>query len=131
MKDQCKLAVAKALGKTQLTQQEADNIEQRIRDAMKSRARQDIDAWRNLSDSEKLTAAGEQVAIDIKADIKRKNKIAANDILTQSRNLAMLNHPTLPASQVIDRFIAAYGDMSGIKSIDSHADAIAKEAKGE
>lgn len=131
MKDQCKLAVAKALGKKELTQQEAQNIEQRIRDAMKTRAKQNIDEWRNMSDSEKLTAAGEQVAIDIKAEIKRKNKIAANDILTQHRNQQMLKHPTLAASQVIDRFIAAYGDMSGIKSIDSHADAIAKEAKGE
>ncbi|WEI24225.1 hypothetical protein PYR74_10180 [Acinetobacter bereziniae] len=131
MKDQCKLAVAKALGKTQLTQQEADNIEQRIRDAMKSRARQDIDAWRNLSDSEKLTAAGEQVAIDIKADIKRKNKIAANDILTQSKNLAQLDHPTLSASEVIDRMVAPHGDMSGIQSLDSKARAIASIYRGD
>ncbi|ENW00157.1 hypothetical protein F938_00801 [Acinetobacter bereziniae LMG 1003 = CIP 70.12] len=131
MKDQCKQAVAKALGKTQLTQQEADNIEQRIRDAMKSRARQDIDAWRNLSDSEKLTAAGEQVAIDIKADIKRKNKIAANDILTQSKNLAQLDHPTLSASEVIDRMVAPHGDMSGIQSLDSKARAIASIYRGD
>lgn len=131
MKDQCKLAVAKALGKTQLTQQEADNIEQRIRDAMKTRARQDIDAWRNLSDSEKLTAAGEQVAIDIKADIKRKNKIAANDILTQSKNLAQLDHPTLSASEVIDRMVAPHGDMSGIQSLDSKARAIASIYRGD
>ncbi|MBJ8474349.1 hypothetical protein [Acinetobacter bereziniae] len=131
MKDQCKQAVAKALGKTQLTQQEADNIEQRIRDAMKSRARQDIDAWRNLSDSEKLTAAGEQVAIDIKADIKRKNKIAANDILTQSKNLAQLDHPILSASEVIDRMVAPHGDMSGIQSLDSKARAIASIYRGD
>lgn len=131
MKDQCKLAVAKALGKTQLTQQEADNIEQRIRDAMKSRARQDIDAWRNLSDSEKLTAAGEQVAIDIKTDIKRKNKIAANDILTQSKNLAQLDHPTLSASEVIDRMVAPHGDMSGVQSLDSKARAIASIYRGD
>lgn len=131
MKDQCKLAVAKALGKTQLTQQEADNIEQRIRDAMKSRARQDIDAWRNLSDSEKLSAAGEQVAIDIKADIKRKNKIAANDILTQSKNLAQLDHPTLSASEVIDRMVAPHGDMSGVQSLDSKARAIASIYRGD
>ncbi|NUF61539.1 hypothetical protein HUN33_00350 [Acinetobacter bereziniae] len=131
MKDQCKQAVAKALGKTQLTQQEADNIEQRIRDAMKSRARQDIDAWRNLSDSEKLTAAGEQVAIDIKADIKRKNKIAANDILTQSKNLAQLDHPKLSASEVIDRMVAPHGDMSGIQSLDSKARAIATIYRGD
>lgn len=131
MKDQCKLAVAKALGKTQLTQQEADNIEQRIRDAMKTRARQDIDAWRNLSDSEKLTAAGEQVAIDIKADIKRKNKIAANDILTQSKNLAQLDHPTLSASEVIDRMVAPHGDMSGVQSLDSKARGNAAIYRGE
>lgn len=131
MKDQCKAAVAKALGKATLNQQEATNIENRIKDAMKSLAKQDIQTWRNLSDAEKLVKAGEFVAQDIQAQLKRKHKIAAQDILTQNKNLAQLDHPTLSASEVVDRMVAAHGDMSGIKSIDSHAKAIANEAKGE
>lgn len=131
MKDQCKAAVAKALGKDSLNQQEATDIENRIKDAMKSLAKKDRDAWRNLSDAEKLTKAGEFVAQDIQEQLKRKHSIAARDILTQSKNLAQLDHPTLSASEVVDRMIAAHGDMSGIQSIDSKARAIASIYRGD
>ncbi len=131
MKEQCKQAVAKALGKASLNQQEAQQIEQRIKDAMKSLAKQDIQNWRNLSDADKLTKAGEFVAQDIQAQLKRKHKIAAQDILTQNKNLALLDHPTLSSSEVVDRMVAAHGDMSGIQSIDSKARAIASIYRGE
>lgn len=131
MKDQCKAAVAKALGKATLNQQEAQQIEQRIKDAMKSLARQDMQTWRNLSDADKLARAGEFVAKDIQAQLKRKHKIAAQDILTQNKNLALLDHPTLSASEVVDRMVAPHGDMSGIQSIDSKARAIASIYRGE
>ncbi|WP_336151164.1 hypothetical protein [Acinetobacter ursingii] len=131
MKDQCKAAVAKALGKVTLNQQEATDIENRIRDAMKSLAKKDIQNWRNLSDAEKLTKAGEFVAQDIQDQLKRKHAIAARDILTQSKNLAQLDHPTLSASEVVDRMVAAHGDMSGVQSIDSKARAIASIYRGE
>lgn len=131
MKDQCKAAVAKALGKASLNQQEATDIENRIKDAMKSLAKQDINNWRNLSDAEKLVKAGEFVAQDIQAQLKRKHAIAARDILTQNKNLAQLDHPTLSASEVVDRMVAAHGDMSGIQSIDSKARAIASVYRGE
>ena len=131
MKDQCKAAVAKALGKATLNQQEATDIENRIKDAMKSLAKQDMNNWRNLSDAEKLVKAGEFVAQDIQAQLKRKHAIAARDILTQNKNLAALDHPTLTASEVVDRMVAAHGDMSGVQSIDSKARAIASVYRGE
>lgn len=131
MKDQCKQAVAAALGKQTLTAQESANIEARINDAMKNLARQDIQKWRNMSQADRLTEAGKQVAIDIKADMKRKHKIAAHDILTQNKNLAALDHPSLPASEVVDRLVAPHGDMSGIQSIDSKARGIASIYRGE
>lgn len=131
MKDQCKAAVAKALGKTTLNQQEATDIENRIKDAMKSLAKKDIQNWRNLSDAEKLVKAGEFVAQDIQAQLKRKHAIAARDILTQNKNLALLDHPTLSASEVVDRMVAPHGDMSGIQSIDSKARAIASVYRGD
>lgn len=131
MKEQCKAAVAKALGKASLNQQEAQQIEQRIKDAMKSLAKEDINNWRNLSDAEKLTEAGKFVAEDIQAQLKRKHKIAAQDILTQNKNLAALDHPTLSASEVVDRMIAAHGDMSGVQSLDSKARAIASVYRGD
>ncbi len=131
MKDQCKAAVAKALGKATLNQQEATDIENRIKDAMKSLAKKDIQNWRNLSDAEKLVKAGEFVAEDIQAQLKRKHAIAARDILTQNKNLAQLDHPTLSASEVVDRMVAPHGDMSGIQSIDSKARAIASVYRGD
>ena len=131
MKDQCKAAVAKALGKAKLSQQEATDIENRIKDAMKSLAKKDIQNWRNLSDADKLTEAGKQVALDIQEQLKRKHKIAAQDILTQSKNLARLDHPKLSASEVVDRMVAAHGDMSGIQSIDSKARGIAAIYRGD
>ena len=84
MKDQCKQAVAQALEKSTLTQQEAKKIEQRINEAMRNRAKQDLQAWRNLSLSERLKEAADQVAIDIKADLIRKREIVASDIVTNS-----------------------------------------------
>ena len=131
MKEQCKQAVAKALGKATLSQQEAANIDQRVIDAKKAIARKDIQAWRNLSEAEKLTKAGEFVAQDIQDQLKRKHKIAALDILTQSKNLALLDHPTLPASEVVDRLVAPHGDMSGVQSIDSKSRAIASLYRGD
>ena len=131
MKEQCKQAVAKALGKATLSQQEATDIENRIKDAMKALAKKDIQNWRNLSDTDKLTEAGKFVAQDIQDQLKRKHKIAALDILTQSKNLALLDHPTLPASEVVDRLVAPHGDMSGVQSIDSKARAIASLYRGD
>ncbi|MCU4454542.1 hypothetical protein [Acinetobacter nosocomialis] len=131
MKEQCKQAVAKALGKQSLTAQEATDIEARINETMRNLARKDINNWRNLSDAEKLTEASKQVAIDIQEQLKRKHKIAAQDILKQSQNLAALDHGKLSSMEVIDRMVAAHGDMSGIQSIDSKARAIASIYRGE
>ncbi|NUG21168.1 hypothetical protein [Acinetobacter lactucae] len=131
MKEQCKQAVAKALGKQSLTAQEATDIEARINETMRNIARKDRDKWRNLSDAEKLTEASKQVAIDIQEQLKRKHKIAAQDILKQSQNIAALDHGRLSAMEVVDRMVAAHGDMSGIQSIDSKARGIAAIYRGE
>ncbi|MEI1691266.1 hypothetical protein [Acinetobacter nosocomialis] len=131
MKEQCKQAVAKALGKQSLSAQEATDIEARINETMRNLARKDIDKWRNLSDSEKMTEAAKQVAIDIQDQLKRKHKIAAQDILKQSQNIAALDHSKLSSMEVIDRMVAAHGDMSGIQSIDSKARGIAAIYRGD
>lgn len=98
---------------------------------MRNLARKDINNWRNLSDAEKLSEAAKQVAIDIQEQLKRKHKIAANNILTQSKNFTKLDHPKLSSMEVIDRMVAAHGDMSGIQSIDSKARGIASIYRGE
>lgn len=131
MKQQCIQAVAQALGKSTLNQQEIKNIEQRVIEAKKNIARKDRQRWHNLSDSEKLKEAAEQVALDIQAQLQRKKQIVVDDVLKQNKNIAELDHPTLPASEVVDRMIAAHGDMSGVQSIATKAKAIANIYRGE
>ncbi|MEG2265686.1 MAG: hypothetical protein RSC68_15290, partial [Acinetobacter sp.] len=131
MKQQCVQAVAQALGKSTLNQQEIKNIEQRVIEAKKNIARKDRQRWHNMSDSERLKEAAEQVALDIQAQLQRKKQILVDDVLKQTKNIAELDHPTLPASEVIDRMIAAHGDMSGIQSIATKAKAIANIYRGE
>lgn len=131
MKQQCIQAVAQALGKSTLNQQEIKNIEQRVIEAKKNIARKDRTRWHNLSDSEKLKEAAAQVALDIQAQLQRKKQIVVDDVLKQNKNIAALDHPTLPASEVVDRMIAAHGDMSGVQSIATKAKAIANIYRGE
>ena len=119
------------MGKAALNQQEAKNIEQRIKEAMKNRARQDIQKWRNLSDAEKLKEAGDQVAMDIKSELFRKKKTMIDDVLKQNKNIAALDHATLSSADVLDRMVAAHGDMSGVQSISTKARAIAAIYRGE
>lgn len=129
MKPQCEAAVAKALGKQSLNQQEAKKIEQRVTKAMTSLARQDINKWRNMSQIDKLTAASEQVAKDIQSDLARKKQILAKDIIKRSQGLEILKTPGLAANQNLDRMIAHNGDMSGITSLNSEYKVIANETK--
>ena len=81
MKQQCIQAVAQALGKSTLNQQEIKNIEQRVIEAKKNIARKDRTRWHNLSDSEKLKEAAAQVALDIQAQLQRKKQIVVDDVL--------------------------------------------------
>lgn len=129
MKDQCKQAVAKALGKDKLSQQEAKKIDQRVTKAMTNLARQDRDKWRNMSQIDKLTAASEQVAKDIQNDLARKKQILAKDIIKRSQGLETIKTPGLAANQNLDRMIAHNGDMSGITSLNSEYKVIANETK--
>lgn len=129
MKDQCKAAVAKALGKPKLSQQEATKIDQRVTKAMTNLARQDRDKWRNMSQIDKLTAASEQVAKDIQSDLARKKQILAKDIIKRSQGLEILKTPGLASNQNLDRMIAHNGDMSGITSLNSEYKVIANETK--
>jgi hypothetical protein len=129
MKDQCKAAVAKALGKPSLNQQEATKIDQRVTKAMQNLASQDRDKWRNMSQIDKLTAASEQVAKDIQSDLARKKQILAKDIIKRSQGLEIIKTPGLAANQNLDRMIAHNGDMSGITSLNSEYKVIANETK--
>lgn len=130
MKPQCIQAVETAIGR-KLKVNESVDIEANIKKAMVDLARQDIDRWRNLSEYEKTLEASQHVGKMLEAEVKRKNKIAAMDIVKQSKNLeTILNHIKLSSMESLDRMIAFHGDMSGIQSVSAKSKAISALYKG-
>lgn len=132
MKQQCIQAVENAIGR-KLKVNEAQDIEKKIIDAKKQLARTDRTKWQQMTDNERLLEAAKIVGQDALNEVRRKNKILAQDILTQNKNLALLqdtNHK-LPVRERIDRLVANHGDMSGIQSLDSKSKAIASLYRGE
>lgn len=132
MKQKCINAVEAAIGR-KLRVNEAQDIQAKIIDAKNQLARSDRQKWQQMTDNEKLIEASKIVGMNALAEVKRKNKILAQDILTQSKNLEVLQDPDhkLPARERLDRMVANFGDMSGIQSIDSKAQAIASLYRGE
>lgn len=129
MRPECINAVAQALGKDTLSQLEQRNIEDRIINAMRQLAKKDREAFQKMNPFEKLNAAGELAAQDILSEKLRKNKILAQDIIRQTNNTNQLSDPKRPAHQNLDRMIAAYGDMTGVDSLNSGFKAIRDEYK--
>lgn len=81
MRKECIQAVtnaAAAVGRT-LTQADLQNIEDRIKGARVQLARQDIDAYRNLSETQQVEAAAKMAAQDIIADkvLKKQREVQA------------------------------------------------------
>lgn len=132
MKQQCIKSVEQAIGR-KLKAGESQDIEKKIIDAKKQLARGDRQKWQQMTENERLIEASKIVGMDALAEVKRKNKILAQDILAQSKNLEMLQDPNhkLPARERLDRMIAPFGDMSGIQSLDSKSKAIAALYRGE
>lgn len=73
MKDVCKAAVAEAIGRD-LKQGEADGITSRILRWQNILSKRDNATWRSLSGSQRLTAAAEQAAKEIIADLAKKKQ---------------------------------------------------------
>lgn len=131
MRAQCIQSVEQAIGRS-LRVGEAADIEARIRQAMKDLARQDRQAWQQMTADQRLIEAGKKVGVDLVAEAIRKQQILASDIVKQARNLSMLDDTRIqiPAMERLDRLIAFHGDMAGILSINSQARAIAAVSLG-
>ncbi|MCA4232779.1 hypothetical protein [Acinetobacter baumannii] len=130
MKPQCIQAVETAIGR-KLKANESADIDANIKKAMVDLARQDIDRWRNLSEYEKTLEASQHVGKMLEAEVKRKNKIAAMDIITLNKAMdKVLNHKKLSSMESLDRMIAFHGDMSGIQSVSKNAESIASLHQG-
>ncbi len=117
MREECKLAVAQAIGRS-INLTEAKAIEQRVTDAMKQVARKDPAAWQAMSQADRLNAAAELAGQQIVAEAgKSKQRIAltilAHDrLMNEYTGLVKDGKKPFPAiSRILDR---VYQDTKGV-----------------
>lgn len=88
MHDKCAAAVSQAAGR-QLTKAELDGIENRVRAGMRAVANQDVNAWRGMSQADRITAgaqwARDQLTHEADLDKARKHLQLAKQIETTDR----------------------------------------------
>ena len=84
MRQECIQAVAKAIGRT-ITQQEAQDIERRITEAMKQIARRDPAAWQAMSRQDRLDAAGQYAGQELLSAASKQQQRVALTILAHDR----------------------------------------------
>ncbi|MEI9868887.1 hypothetical protein V5028_11255 [Enterobacter hormaechei] len=111
MRQECINAVQQAAAR-RLTQQEIQNIEDRIYRNMRQLARNDPASWRVLTDAERLRRAGQLAADELK-----------NEAALKKRRVAL----TIAARQRLDNFINSYQGRDGklealSRTIAFHAD---------
>lgn len=111
MRQECINAVQQAASR-RLTQQEIQNIEDRIYRNMRQLARNDPASWRNLSDAERLRRAGQLAADELTQEAALKK-----------RRVAL----TIAARQRLDAFLSSYQGKDGKlealnRTIAFHAD---------
>lgn len=111
MRQECINAVQQAAAR-RLTQQEIQNIEDRIYRNMRQLARNDPASWRVLTDAERLRRAGQLAADELKNEAALKKRRVALTIATRQR---------------LDNFINSYQGRDGklealSRTIAFHAD---------
>jgi hypothetical protein len=92
MHPRCIAAVEQAaatLGR-KITRAEVMDIESKVREAQKSLATKDLDAWRGMSQDERMKAVGEQLAIEFKSEAARKTANAAKTVVKRATNQAYI-----------------------------------------
>ncbi|SOE49132.1 hypothetical protein [Orrella dioscoreae] len=136
MRAECIEAVSQALGRS-ITQAEAQNIENRITQAMRRLAAEDRQNWLAMSQGDRFTAAAEKAAQDVAADAALKRRRVALTALRHDAVKSYLDSPqaqSLKGGQIeaLRRMLAFYSDgRSGTISIESTASAIRNEAIGQ
>lgn len=84
MRAQCIAAVGRAIGR-EITQAEANGIEQRIRDNMRELARKDLQAFQSLSVASRLEEASKLAGQQIKTEAAEAKKMTLRAVQTHDR----------------------------------------------
>jgi hypothetical protein len=121
MKPQCIDAISKAAGKA-ISPETAAKMEGDLLNEMRKLAREDIEAWRNLSPAERHTRAAKAIAERTRADADRKAELAIRDAKLQLKNAAYVADRAGKGDlhlKAVDRILAPSSDMvGGIASLD-------------
>lgn len=127
MRAECIDAVSRALGRT-LTQAQARNIEQKLREAKQELARKDRNAYLGMSDADRMTEAGKIAAANMKAEAaKNQQRVALTILKHDELDNYFAGQPGLKLEN-IDRTLAARHDgLDNFESAESRANTIAKE----
>lgn len=125
MRQECINAVQKAASR-RLTQQEIQNIEDRIYRNMRQLARNDPSSWRVLTDAERLRRAGQLAADELKNEAALKKRRVALTIAARQRLDAFINsyHGRDGKLEALNRTIAFHADgKSNFLSVESRGKA--------
>ncbi|HDT6091220.1 TPA: hypothetical protein QHD31_005685 [Raoultella ornithinolytica] len=125
MRQECINAVQKAASR-RLTQQEIQNIEDRIYRNMRQLARNDPSSWRVLTDAERLRRAGQLAADELKNEADLKKRRVALTIAARQRLDTFINsyHGRDGKLEALNRTIAFHADgKSNFLSVESRGKA--------
>lgn len=133
MRDACVHSVEQSLQRA-LGIGEARGIEERVQKWMKLKARQDPDAWRKLSGSERLDAAGQAAAQELVRDIQKSRQQVSLAIAAWDRaeNLLAQYAKTDYAGRLgaLSRMLAFDPGKAGPRAIESSANSMGTEMRG-
>lgn len=133
MKQKCIQAVSQALGR-QITRAEADGIEARISQALRSAARTDPQGFSAKSTAERLHEAASQAAEGLLGEAKLKQTRQALQVQAHQRIQSFISERVaegLTPLQALDRMIAFDADMrSKTVSIESWAEGVNADLTG-
>lgn len=130
MRAACIQAVSQVLGRP-MTAAEAQNIENRIIQAMRTVAQRDLAAWRSLSTADRMAEGAKQAALDVAADAALKRRRVALTALRHDAMRNYLNGSAFSPIEALQRALTFYGDgKSGTISVEATANAIRNESLG-
>jgi len=120
MRSECIEAVGKALGRS-ITQDEAQGIEDRLRENMRELARKDPAAWRTLSTADRLMQGAEAASKQLLAEASKKKQRVALQIMAHDRVTGRYEALTAKGRTPF----AAVGRM--LQNVDAYSKGVAKE----
>lgn len=131
MKQQCVMAVAKALGR-QPNAAEVKGIEDRMLKQMRQLARTDPLAWQGKSNADRISEAAQGAAKEVIAEQQLKQARIALQILAHDRVQNHLNTQAalgMPGLAALDRAIAFHADgKSNFLSVETQSHAVERDA---